>query len=241
MSDTLKKSMASHAQASQLRRQIEIEDQNSSTPPAAKDTTTHPERKSPHCVKVTVCKTSHSGLARSAFSLFGIRFRTKDGAIGERAQRERWRDEERGWRGPKLRGKIQASAHGLSIYRPPSVCSDPVTRGAGDELFLDMGVDPMHHRPVTIPVFCRAAGLMRRPGKHIGVPDSKTPNPPPALSLQPRPEPPLLRPRNLILLRGLEKCWAAESDLHACVEPVQRMSQTDHRAVHLSTRASEAG
>jgi len=55
---------------------------------------THPERNMPHCVQVRPARTSSNGLARSAFSLFGMRFRRKYGAIGD--------EEEEGERSPKL-------------------------------------------------------------------------------------------------------------------------------------------
>jgi hypothetical protein len=49
---------------------------------------THPEKKRPHCVKVRLLRTSHNGLVRSTFSLFGMRFRKKYGTIGGNRTKE---------------------------------------------------------------------------------------------------------------------------------------------------------
>lgn len=75
-SETLKKSIASQAQANHLRKKIKIEIKIQPL-----EDTTYPERKRPHCVQVRLLRTSHNGLVRSTFSFFGRRFRRKYGAI----------------------------------------------------------------------------------------------------------------------------------------------------------------
>ena len=80
--DTLKKSIASQDHANHLREiKVEIKVQLVNPFGTAKGTT-YPEKKRPHCVKVRLLRTSHNGLVRSVFSLFGRRFRKKYGAIG---------------------------------------------------------------------------------------------------------------------------------------------------------------
>ena len=49
---------------------------------------THPEKNIPHCVQVRPARTSSNGLARSTFSLFGMRFCRKYGAIGDEEEEE---------------------------------------------------------------------------------------------------------------------------------------------------------
>ena len=83
LSETLKKSIASQAQANHLQINQNV-DQSltlSTTLGGAKDTT-YPEKNIPHCTQVRPARTSRKGLARSTFSFFGRRFRRKYGAIG---------------------------------------------------------------------------------------------------------------------------------------------------------------
>jgi len=84
VSETLKKSIASQVQANHLQNG----DQSSIPLGGAKDKT-YPEMKRPHCTKVRLPRTSSNGLARSTFSLFGMRLRRKYGAIALMNLRDR--------------------------------------------------------------------------------------------------------------------------------------------------------
>ena len=64
--ETLKKSRASHVQASQLGRDQEER--------AGGGWKAYPEKKRPHWERERVARTSSKGLVRSVFSLFGTRF-----------------------------------------------------------------------------------------------------------------------------------------------------------------------
>jgi len=78
VSETVKKSIASQTQASQLyKRRSKGEVVRSSV-----DDATHPVQKRPHCVQVISLTTSRKGLDRPTLSLFGTRFRRKYGSIG---------------------------------------------------------------------------------------------------------------------------------------------------------------